>query len=235
MTNLQPIDIENAVVELCASFNNVSYDDRQICHSEGGLWQGMTTCVLSSQVGYETATVFSQELAQSDLLPPSFEDDFGLSHEQHLYETLSTPLFVVSKPKRYRFPKAKARQIAKTAEHFFINQLSLTEIFANDNDPKSIRGQLIEHVTGLGPKQASMFIRDAKKSENLAIIDRHILDYMNILGLATIDDVKKFNASKYFDFEVELEKYANFLNFPVGRLDWAIWIVMRTLKKGKLH
>lgn len=235
MIPLQPIDIENAVIKLCDEFGSSSSSGNELTSSEGNLWKGMTTCVLSSQVGYETATIFSQRLSNENLLPPSFDHDYGEQHERHLFDALCTPMNIQNSKRRYRFPKEKARQIAKTAEHFYRNQLRLTEFFANDNDPKTIRCNLVEHVTGLGPKQASMFIRDANKSEDLAIIDRHILDYMVLVDLISSEERDKFSASKYLSYEAELENYANFIGHPVGRLDWAIWIVMRTLKKEKLH
>ena len=105
---------------------------------------------------------------------------------------------------------------------------------SNDN-PADIRKSLVENVNGLGLKQASMFIRDTQKSEKLAIVDRHILDYMCMMDITSKKNVKICSAKTYLEFEDELKRYASFLGIQVGYLDWAIWVTMRTLKKEKVH
>jgi N-glycosylase/DNA lyase len=72
-----------------------------------------------------------------------------------------------------------------------------------------------------------MFLRNIGASYDLAIIDRHVIAYMGAIGLAP--DVRACigNLSGYGRHETLLQKHANGLGYPVGLLDWAIWIVMR--------
>ncbi|MCD4743060.1 MAG: hypothetical protein K8R67_11360, partial [Desulfobacteraceae bacterium] len=109
--------------------------------------------------------------------------------------------------------------------------LSLREIQEKYSDPSELRTVLVDLVPGLGMKQASMYLRNVSNSLELAVIDSHVLKYMSIMSL-----IKKVPSSiskvRYLAKENILTKYTKKFGYPVGCVDYAIWIVMRVAQKG---
>jgi N-glycosylase/DNA lyase len=91
----------------------------------------------------------------------------------------------------------------------------------------------VKHVPGIGPKQASMFLRNAGVTYDLAILDRHVLNYMSKLGMYSGNKYSISGLTHYRRHEETLKKHAEELDCPVGLLDWAIWIVMRVANQIK--
>jgi len=75
-----------------------------------------------------------------------------------------------------------------------------------------------------------MFLRNIGRSYDLAIIDRHVLRYMQATGLIS-DQVPPSTLLQYEALEKRLTDQARIAGYPVGLLDWAIWIVMRAAKQ----
>jgi hypothetical protein len=59
--------------------------------------------------------------------------------------------------------------------------------------------------------------------------DRHVLRYMEIVGLRPKDSPPITRFTHYLNHEVTLQEHAAQLGYRVGLYDWAIWIVMRVL------
>ena len=76
-----------------------------------------------------------------------------------------------------------------------------------------------------------MFLRNAGLSYNLAILDRHVLNYMSAIGLYSGKKQSIATLSQYQRHETTLRDHADDMNCPVGLLDWAIWIVMRVANR----
>ena len=95
------------------------------------------------------------------------------------------------------------------------------------------RDWLVNYAPGLGPKQASMFLRNVGISYELAILDRHVLNYMTALGIYSGKTLSISGLTQYRQYEIALREHARGLNCAVGMLDWAIWIVMRVANKNK--
>nr|WP_207768743.1 hypothetical protein [Pelagivirga sediminicola] len=118
------------------------------------------------------------------------------------------------------------KQIHKTRD-------SLSELLEEFTTAEDARKWLVDNAPGLGPKQASMFLRNVGLSYDLAILDRHVLEYMELLGLNSAHSRSVQSISGYVDTEVVLRAHARDSDCPVGILDWAIWIVMRVIKQPK--
>lgn len=71
-----------------------------------------------------------------------------------------------------------------------------------------------------------MFLRNVGASYDLAVLDRHVINYMMVLGL-TADPAPTRRMTDYRRDEVILRDHAAEFGLPVGYLDWAVWIVMR--------
>jgi N-glycosylase/DNA lyase len=87
--------------------------------------------------------------------------------EGRILELLSQPLEVRGRPRRYRFPNQRARRIAAMRRR-------MTEAPPDASSPKGLRGHLMA-FEGIGPKTASWIVRNHLGSDEVAIIDVHVL------------------------------------------------------------
>nr|WP_259668157.1 hypothetical protein [Rhizobium lentis] len=78
-----------------------------------------------------------------------------------------------------------------------------------------------------------MFLRNSGVTYSLAVLDRHVLDFMKEMGLYSGPSNHISGLSAYGRYESDLRSYAERLGAAVGLLDWAIWIVMRVFKGAR--
>lgn len=90
-----------------------------------------------------------------------------------------------------------------------------------DEDQQLARERLL-NIKGIGMKEASHFLRNVGYFD-LAIIDRHIIDFMRRIGAIGETNVKQLSKSLYISFENILKSIASNLNMSVGILDLFIW------------
>lgn len=197
---------------------------------ERGLWWELSSCILSSQVPYSLAVAATAVIDAESLLLTDRNNSEELI--QRLVDLLSTPLIVEGRPRSYRFPVARARHLAATRAVISAENCSLRELVDGFNDASETRAWFVKHVPGVGPKQASMFLRNIGKSYDLAILDRHVLNYMSKLGLYSGSDHFISGLTQYRRHEAVLREHAQEMDCPVGLLDWAIWIVMRVANRS---
>ncbi|WP_417247426.1 hypothetical protein [Celeribacter sp.] len=196
---------------------------------ERALWWELSCCCLSSQVPYDVAVAAADAIdANGCLSNHSQLPTEALSIE--LLGILSTPLYVNGNHRLYRFRFSKADQLARMKSEIVEQFGSLNGLVHHFSEAYDLRVWLVKNAPGIGPKQASMFARNTGISYDLAIIDRHVLDYMHRSGLFVkqISAVSSFG--KYCHLEDMLRDHAQSLGVVVGLLDWAIWIVMRAAK-----
>lgn len=192
--------------------------------SEHRLWTELACCVLSSQVPYAIAQLAAVRVEGSGLLLDGHRtcEDLGAS----LAELLQRPFEVQGSLRRYRFPGSRARQLAATAVNVRRHAQGLADLLNGFGEVESARDWFVKHAPGLGPKQASMFLRNVGVSYDLAVLDRHVINYMTIVGL-TQDAAPARRMVDYRRDEIILRDHAAGFGLPVGLLDWAVWIVMR--------
>lgn len=226
MNNYTPEALSRAVKALCADL-----DTRIECglvSDERYLWWELSCCILSSQVPYPLAVAAADIIDKEQLLHNSYENRDELI--TLLYAVLKRPLEVEGKKRNYRFPKAKAEQLAAT--HTAVAQTGKSLNSLVSCDVYYVRAWLVANAQGIGPKQASMFLRNCGATYDLAILDRHVLDYMSALGIYSGSQSSISGLNKYGQYENKLRDHAEKMNCQVGLLDWAIWIVMRVAKRN---
>jgi N-glycosylase/DNA lyase len=119
-----------------------------------------------------------------------------------------------------RFNQRKAEYIC-LARNMFPSS-SLRSTIARFISPTVAREWLVENVKGLGYKEASHFLRNVGLGEDLAILDRHILKNMNLLGV--IDEVPTSLSRKiYLDIEKKMAEFSKQAGIPMGHLDLLLW------------
>jgi N-glycosylase/DNA lyase len=196
------------------------------------LWAEMSCCILSSQVPYRTALAAARLLDNDGVL----YNRLMLRHEvleSRLKKLLGSPIDVDGKQQRYRFPVSRAVQIAGAWNAVRRERGTLSQVLSDAREqPDLMREWLVCNVPGLGPKQASMFLRNVGVSYDIAVIDRHVLRYMSITGICNESTPARLMSLRtYRDLEVLLRDRAQELGYALGIVDWAIWIVMRLVTR----
>lgn len=96
---------------------------------------------------------------------------------------------------------------------------STLEMFSS---PAAAREWLVENVKGLGYKEASHFLRNIGLGEELAILDRHILK--NLLLLGVIAELPRSPTKRlYLEIEKEMAAFSSRTGIPMGQLDLLLW------------
>ena len=70
-------------------------------------------------------------------------------------------------------------------------------------------------------KEASHFLRNIGKGENLAILDRHVLK--NLIRLQVIDYPKTLSKRVYLEIEDKMKDFSNKVSIPLAHLDLLLW------------
>jgi len=218
----------------------VSYEAQSIVptipvvRSENKLLSELVLCILSSQEKYEIALAVMKELRkQNALRVPKNKKEFKEIKSQ-VKSILKNPIYYKSNEhtysRRLRFFVKKAEYIIATIENIYLNDLTIKQILRQDKCIQETRKNIINYSYGLGPKQASMFLRNIGYHTEFAVLDKHVINYMKLMGLTTVSEASFSNISVYQKIEMQLKLYAESFNLNLLHLDLAIWTTMRTLK-----
>lgn len=223
-----PGQIRHAVAQLCPEVS-ARWSASSGLEDEDTLWQEMACCLLSSQVSYEMAQAATKALTNSGLLRANVRNADDLAHAME--QRLSLPVEVNGAQRRYRFPRAKARQLAATRLAVHRQFGSLRRLRQSLPDPQQARAWLVENAPGIGPKQASMYLRNAHRTVDLAVLDRHVLFYMDSAGLGLPRATDLSRLQSYQRWESTLADHASDFGYNVGLFDLAVWVVMRVARR----
>ena len=117
----------------------------------------------------------------------------------------------------YRFYNLKSKYIYKAKQWYGQLKDKIKKIADESQD--EAREYIVENIYGLGLKEASHFLRNVGYFD-LAIIDRHILRFLNQIGSGNL---KLKNKKDYYLGESILKSIASNLNVQVGLLDLFIF------------
>jgi N-glycosylase/DNA lyase len=119
-----------------------------------------------------------------------------------------------------RFHRRKGEYICLARNTFSTRSLRAT--VAGFSHPAAAREWLVENVLGLGYKEASHFLRNIGLGEDLAILDRHILKNLALLGV--IKEVPASPTKKmYLEIERKMIAFSQEAKIPMGHLDLLLW------------
>lgn len=228
MTLYDKTKLSRAVAAICPDIRD-RVSKSVIPTDERRLWWELSSCILSSQVPYPLSTAAANAIDNDGILHDKRTS--ASKRAKRLEELLSAPLEVDGKQRTYRFPVARSRQLAVAHTVVMETHGSLGELIGSFGTASEARSWFVKHAPGIGPKQASMFLRNTGVSYELAILDRHVLNYMSKLGMYSDDSYSISGLAKYRRHEQTLIEHAQELDCPVGLLDWAIWIVMRVANR----
>lgn len=119
-----------------------------------------------------------------------------------------------------RFSNRKAEYICLARNTFC--ERSLRATLAGFNGPLAAREWLVGNIKGLGYKEASHFLRNVGLGEELAILDRHILKNLALLGV--IEEVPNSPTKRiYLEIEKKMTAFSIDAGIPMGHLDLLLW------------
>lgn len=122
----------------------------------------------------------------------------------------------------YRFPRKRAEYIVLARRW----RKELKENVMKFEDISEARDWLIKNIKGLGPKEASHFLRNVGYFD-IAVVDRHVFRTLCEHDLVLSTTLTK---KKYLECEGELKEVAKALRMPIGKLDLYLWYA----KTGKV-
>ena len=197
--------------------------------TEAELLFELVSCLLGSQVRAETANAAADRLRSSGLLSEERWATFDASFEYEVREVLAGRGSGPGSPS-YRFPAIRARQITELRSRLL--ERPLRSYLGSSNDVGQIRRHLVRDLPGIGPKQASMFLRNVGASFDLAILDVHVLRFLRLIEVLPTEEVVHIaGLDPYERVEATVRRYAESVGRAVGHLDWAIWITMRAAQE----
>jgi N-glycosylase/DNA lyase len=116
---------------------------------------------------------------------------------------------------RSRFHNKKAGYLVNARRSFDRSVLSIGDIL-------DAREKIVKDVKGVGYKEASHFLRNIGLGKDIAILDRHILKNLKMLGV--IDKVpSSISAKSYLDIEEKTRSFARKAGIGLEELDLLLW------------
>lgn len=225
--------LEQAVLRVYQSIDKRNLMNWMNC-SEQSLWYELVACILGSKVPFEHAQAAASCLHDRGLL--DVEDCFcnSLQFESRIAEALIyhvSPRESSERTWKYRYPRLRANHIRRTAESIYREHGTIKTMLESSKDPGSVRIRIVKASVGIGPKQSSLFLRNIGYSDNVAILDIHVLHYMFLLGILQVRTQVVSTIARYQEIEDRLRSYTNKLGANLAYLDTAIWITMRVFQR----
>ncbi|RLA75886.1 MAG: DNA lyase [Deltaproteobacteria bacterium] len=172
---------------------------------EDAMFKELIFCLLTPQSKAKYCWAAIEELFQNDFV-------FHANWRQ-----------IAEKLNYVRFKNTKARRIEQVVKSFVEKRSCVVfEILHNCNENKTARDKLVKQVNGLGYKEASHFLRNIGRGQELAILDRHILK--NLAELGVIERIpKSLTRKRYLNIEGKMVQFAQVVGIPMEHLDLLLW------------
>lgn len=183
----------------------------------GSLEEEIGFCLLGGYgVTLEVATAFFKKLKLEGVFEPSANFT-----EQQILKMLEEPAKVKGRPHKYRFPNQRARRISLAMKE-------LQEMELKTSKPAQFRDQM-QSLEGVGPKTASWIARNWLDTDEIAILDIHVLRAGWIINLfQTTCRLPK----DYLALEERFIIFAHQLQVRASILDAVMWSDMRNFGSG---
>ena len=201
---------------------------------EDDLWRELVACVLGSRVRFDVAYSAIERMEKANLFSITRNIRKHATYEQDVMRVLSEPSEAQESygvQNRYPFSRLRAAQIRSAAETLYSNGGTIRRLLDRAQDVREARRHLATDVAGLGPKQASLFLRNIGYAAHVAVLDVHVLTYMDWVGL-TPSPVRTVRTIRQYEMlEDAFIEHSCASGFPPDRFDLAVWVVVRVVKK----
>lgn len=193
-----------------ASAEEELWDDGHGLEAGASLWKQIVFCLLGGHgITFEMNRAAFEHLMERDVFSTA-----AVSAED-VEALLIEPLQVDGKSRRYRFPRVKAKFLADAHQRLNAAAVPL--------EARELRDWLLG-FKGIGPKTASWIVRNHLGSDDVAILDIHVLRAGRLMGLFTAqDDIQRH----YCSMEDRFLRLARGLGVKASQLDIVMWRQMR--------
>ncbi len=195
---------------------NITQQDREMAHkvfvdnfhlnkTDEDIFYELIFCICVPQTTFKNTIKVIDKLREIDYY--HFTDNklyLEGGEQEYLWEII----------KPVRFYRNKAKYVVAARKNFSDILVILKYPFLNSSNK---RAWLVQSVKGLGMKTASHLLRNLGAT-NLAIIDIHVLKYLNVLHKD-----RTMDQWKYDDLEERFKKKAKAENLSVAELDIIVW------------
>jgi N-glycosylase/DNA lyase len=227
--------LEQSVIKVSQKLVKLNRSVDWFDYSEQTLWYELVSCILGSRVKFEHAQSAANQLLLSGLLEiNNFTSNSGC-HEPKIRALLSTPIYPsINYPRKkikYRYYRLRASHICRTAKMIYESGHCIKDLLLSSTSSFIARERIVEMTVGIGMKQSSLFLRNIGFSNDLAILDVHVINYMNLIGLNLINYESIKSRKMYENTESKLRLYAKTMGLALANIDTAIWVVMRVFQK----
>lgn len=185
-------------------------DERYVSEPGSPLADDVAFCILGGYgIRMEVNQAAWDRLKAAGALTPPVD-------EATIEALLLEPLSVLGRSVRYRFPTQRAGRLAKALN--WLEELELDEM-----SPLALREELMTQP-GIGPKTASWIVRNWTGTDEVAILDVHVIRAGQIMGLFP-ENIRL--PRDYAALEARFLDFAEALRIPASYLDALIWREMR--------
>lgn len=196
-------------------------------------------CIFGSQVLFELAVAMADRLRELNLICPGLRGKSAKVFEHQVVEALSDPLSLTDSEGRQRrirprFKNRLAVLLTSTIVDIYEQSQTIKGFLFSERNAKKTRKLLTQHICGFGPKQASLFLRRISFCSNLAILDVHVLDYLQLAHGVSLSANKLGRLPFYEETEEIFQKIAADFGYSLGCVDLATWLTMRVAKREAL-
>jgi len=122
-----------------------------------------------------------------------------------------------------RFKNKKAHYLVEARKLFMQNgKISIKSRISTFDSTSACRDWFVENIRGLGYKESSHFLRNIGLGENIAVLDRHILRNLAMIGI--IENIpNSMSRIKYLEIERKMAEFAKQIHIPISHLDLLFW------------
>lgn len=198
--------------------------------TEDHLWRELVACILGSRVRFEAAHSAVERMERRRLFCAHRRSSRFQQYEQDVMDALSERESH-KEPNRYPFFRIRANQIRRAAEQLCTRKYTLRSYLEGSRDIRVARRRLALEVSGVGPKQASLFLRNIGYAADVAVLDVHVLTYMYWVGLTETPIGSVPTVRKYEALEDAFIEHAYSFGYTPDRFDLAVWVVVKVAKE----
>jgi N-glycosylase/DNA lyase len=227
---LSPQVLEATVQAVAMQIARATSHETASYRTERSLFRELVGCILGSQVTFEQALAATKRVHRLNIS----EAIRATGQRSSLTHAVQKALRGRNGSEtRYRFWRVRSAFVVDTAFEVYVKRDGLRCLLDQTSDQRMRRQLIADVAKGVGPKQASLFLRNTGYGSDLAILDVHVLRFMQCIGLSedgpgarTITNLKKYEA-----YERRLSEYARRLGWALDIFDQAIWVSMRVAQR----
>lgn len=192
-------------------------------------------CMFGSQMQFELAIATADRLRNRGLLHSKHLSEMT-DYKTSILDALSEPLSLADKygggrQVRARFRNRLASLLSTTVAEIYGTGNSLRRLLFAADGAKDARKALMLSVWGFGPKQASLFLRRVGYCADLAVLDVHVLAYLQLTHGLRVAPSRLGRLSCYEEIEDTFREVASRFGHSLGCVDLATWLTMRVAKR----